>query len=180
MSSWSKTTSKSFVTKGAVELGQLLVTKLFETVLLHEDITQLEQKNSSPWYTCDLSLHQVSAMYVHYFWKYEHFSERHFHFLALKFCGNVIITILVALFCWGIKATRKLRTSISWLMYGRCTFRAARGIGNFIAKTRNWQFNYCTQMLVHFQGRTRDWQFYWWNEEMKVNYFNQMILCSYE
>ena len=78
------------------------------------------------------------------------------------------------------KALGKSKTSISWLMYGRCTFRAARGIDNFIAKTRNWQFNYCTQMLVHFQGRTRDWQFYWWNEEMKVNYFNQMIGGSYE
>ena len=78
------------------------------------------------------------------------------------------------------KALGKSKTSISWLMYGRCTFRAVRGIGNFIAKTRNWQFNYCTQMLVHFQGRTRDWQFYWWNEEMKVNYFNQMIGGSYE
>ena len=57
-----------------------LATKLLHTVLFREDITQLEQKNSSPWYTCDLSLHQVSAISVHYFWRYEHFTERHFHF----------------------------------------------------------------------------------------------------
>ena len=44
-----------------------LVTKLFEVVLLHEDITQQEQKNSSHWYTCDLSPHRVSVMLVHYF-----------------------------------------------------------------------------------------------------------------
>ena len=57
-----------------------LATKLFEVVLLHKDITQLEQKNSSPWYTCDQSLHRVSAISVHYFLRYEHFTERHFHF----------------------------------------------------------------------------------------------------
>ena len=39
-----------------------LVTKLFEVVLLHEDVTQLEQKKSRPWYTCGLSPHRVSAM----------------------------------------------------------------------------------------------------------------------
>ena len=44
-----------------------LVMKLFEVVLLHEDIIQLEQKNSSHWYTCNLSPHRVSAMFVHYF-----------------------------------------------------------------------------------------------------------------
>ena len=42
------------------------MTKLFEVVLLHGDITQRDLKNSSPWYTCDLSPHQVSAMLVHY------------------------------------------------------------------------------------------------------------------
>ena len=57
-----------------------LATKLLHTVLFHEDITQLEQKNSSPWYTCDRSLHRVSVISVHYFWRYEHFTERHFHF----------------------------------------------------------------------------------------------------
>ena len=40
----------------------------------------MDLKNSSPWYTCDLSLHRVSAMSVHYFWRYKHFSERHFNF----------------------------------------------------------------------------------------------------
>ena len=44
-----------------------LVTKLFEVVLLHEDVTQPELKKSSPLYTCDLSLHRVSALSVHYF-----------------------------------------------------------------------------------------------------------------
>ena len=39
-----------------------------------------------------------------------------------------------------------------------CTLRAERGIGNFINNTRNWKFNSCTQMLVHFQGWTRNWQ----------------------
>ena len=45
----------------------------------HEDITPLEQKRSSP-YTCDLNLHRASAMLVHYFWRYEHFSVRQFDF----------------------------------------------------------------------------------------------------
>ena len=57
-----------------------LATKHFEVVLLRKDITQLEQKNSSPWYTCDQSLHRVSAISVHYFWRYEHFTEHHYHF----------------------------------------------------------------------------------------------------
>ena len=48
-------------------ISSLLVTKRFEVALLHEYITQLEQKNSSHWYTCDLSPHRVSAMQVHYF-----------------------------------------------------------------------------------------------------------------
>ena len=39
-----------------------LVTKLFEVVLVNEDVTRPELKNSSPWCTCDLSLNQVSAM----------------------------------------------------------------------------------------------------------------------
>ena len=39
-----------------------------------------EAKNSSPWYICDQSLHWVSAISVHYFWRYEHFTERHFQF----------------------------------------------------------------------------------------------------
>ena len=43
------------------------VTKLFEVVLLHEDIAQRELKNPSPWYTCDLSPPQVSDMSVHCF-----------------------------------------------------------------------------------------------------------------
>ena len=57
-----------------------LVTKLYEVVLLREDLTQRDLKNSRPWYTCDLSLHRVSAMSVHYFWRYEHVTENHFHF----------------------------------------------------------------------------------------------------
>ena len=32
--------------------------KLFEVILLHEDITQRELKKSSPRYTCDLSPHR--------------------------------------------------------------------------------------------------------------------------
>ena len=64
-----------------------LVTKLFEVVVLHEDITQRDLKNSSHWCTCDLSPHRVLAMSVHYFWRYEHFSECHFYFLALRFCS---------------------------------------------------------------------------------------------
>ena len=55
-----------------------------------------------------------------------------------------------SLILWGIKATRKLWTSLSWLMYGLCTLRAEWGIGNCIAKMRNWRFNYCIQMLMHF------------------------------
>ena len=62
-----------------------LVTKLFLVVLIHKNITQLDLKKSRPWYTCDLSLHQVSAMSVHYLWRYEHFSERHFSFLWSDF-----------------------------------------------------------------------------------------------
>ena len=52
-----------------------LGTKLCEVVLFHEDITQLEQKNSSHCYTCGLRPHRVSAMSVHYFWRYKQFSE---------------------------------------------------------------------------------------------------------
>ena len=40
-------------------------TKLLQVV--HEDITLLDLKKSSPRYTFDLSRHQVSAMSVHYF-----------------------------------------------------------------------------------------------------------------
>ena len=32
-----------------------MVTKLLEVVLLHEDITQLDEKTSSPWYTPSFS-----------------------------------------------------------------------------------------------------------------------------
>ena len=42
-----------------------LATKLFEVVLLHEDITQRDLKNSSPW--CDKSVHHVLVISVHYF-----------------------------------------------------------------------------------------------------------------
>ena len=45
------------------------------------------RKKSMPWYTSDLSWHRVSAIWVLYFWSYEHFSERHFRFLALRFWG---------------------------------------------------------------------------------------------
>ena len=48
-------------------IRSLLVTKFFEVVLLHEDITQRDLKNSSPWYTCGLGPPQVLAMSVHYF-----------------------------------------------------------------------------------------------------------------
>ena len=65
-----------------------LVTKLLHTVLFHEDITQLEQKKSNPWYTCDWSLHRVSSISAHYFWRYEHFTERHFHF-----CGLILLLV---------------------------------------------------------------------------------------
>ena len=57
-----------------------LVTKLFEVVLLHEGIIERNLKNSSPWYTWGLGPHRVLAMSVHYFWRYKHFSEHHFHF----------------------------------------------------------------------------------------------------
>ena len=46
-----------------------LAMKLLHIVLLHEDNTQQDLKNSSPMYTCDKNLHQLSAMLVHYFWK---------------------------------------------------------------------------------------------------------------
>ena len=36
-----------------------LATKLLHVLLFLEDNTQRDLKNSSPWYTCDLSLHQV-------------------------------------------------------------------------------------------------------------------------
>ena len=39
-----------------------LVTKLSEVVWLDEDVTQPDLKKSSPWYTWDLSLCQVSAL----------------------------------------------------------------------------------------------------------------------
>ena len=48
-------------------------------VFFHEDITQQDLKNASPWYTCHKSLHKVPAMLVHYFWRYEHFSRDHFY-----------------------------------------------------------------------------------------------------
>ena len=63
----------------------ILATKLLYVILFHEDITQQDLKISSPWYTCDKSLHQVSTMSVHYFWRYDHFSERHFYFLWSDF-----------------------------------------------------------------------------------------------
>ena len=71
------------------------------------------------------------------------------------------ITYPSSLILWGIKTTRKLWTTLSWLMYGLCTLRAEWGIGNCIAKMRNWRFNYRIQMLMHFQGRVRNWQFYY-------------------
>ena len=55
-----------------------LATKLLHVVLFHDDITQRDLKKSSSWYTSDPSLNRVSAMSVHYFWRNEHFSERHF------------------------------------------------------------------------------------------------------
>ena len=71
-----------------------LATKLLHVVLFHEDITQLEQKKSSPWYTCNESLHQVLAMLVHYFWRFKHFSERHFYFSLSDFvaCSRYLWT----------------------------------------------------------------------------------------
>ena len=57
-----------------------LATQLLHIILFHDDIMQLDLKKFSPWYTCDTSLHRVSAISVHYFWRYEHFSERHFYF----------------------------------------------------------------------------------------------------
>ena len=78
-----------FQTKFSVQRGccirSPLARKLLHVFLFHEDNTQRDLNNSSPWYACDLSLHWVSAMYVHYFWRYEHFSERQRHFLALRF-----------------------------------------------------------------------------------------------
>ena len=106
-------------------------------------------------------------------------------------------TILVALFCWGIRllgnfehrfrdlctagALSGPREELAILLLKRgidnliivlkcsCTFRAERGIGNFNAKTWNWPFYYCTHMLVHFQGQTRNWQFYYLSRIEKRN-----------
>ena len=75
----------SYIVQRGCCIRSPLVTKLFEVVLFREDVTQRELKNSSHWNTCDLSPHRVSAMSVHYFWRYEHFSERQRHFLALRF-----------------------------------------------------------------------------------------------
>ena len=57
-----------------VEMGQRgccirspLAAKLLHVVLFHDYITQPDIKKSSPFHTCDLSLHWVSAMSVHYF-----------------------------------------------------------------------------------------------------------------
>ena len=55
-----------FMERGCSGLSHL-VTKVLLVVLLQEDITDRDLKKSRPWYTCDLSLHQVSAMSVHYF-----------------------------------------------------------------------------------------------------------------
>ena len=57
-----------------------LATKLLHIVLYQDDITQPDLKKSSPWRTCDLSLYKVTAIFVHYFWRYEQFSERHLNF----------------------------------------------------------------------------------------------------
>ena len=56
-----------------------------EVRLFHRSKTEGSKKKSSPWYTCELSLYQVSAISVHYFWRYELLSERHFHFLRSDF-----------------------------------------------------------------------------------------------
>ena len=60
-----------------------LATKLLHGVLFPEDITQQDLKNLALGiqFTCDKKLHQVSAMSVHYFWSFEHFS-----FFVVWFC----------------------------------------------------------------------------------------------
>ena len=60
------TLENCFLSKGLFHYVTL-ATKRLHIVLFHKDITQLEQKNSSYWYICNLSPHRVSAMLVHYF-----------------------------------------------------------------------------------------------------------------
>ena len=86
---WESWTQKMDATSGhTIQRGYCirspLVTKHFEVVILHEDITQRDLKNSRPWYICDISSHLVLAMSVNYFWRYEYFSERQRHLLALR------------------------------------------------------------------------------------------------
>ena len=71
--------NKWYLVENICCIASPLATKLLHIVLFHEDITQLKQKNYSRWYTRDLSLHWVSAMLVHYFYRYENFSVPHFH-----------------------------------------------------------------------------------------------------
>ena len=75
-----------------------LATKFLHVFLFHEDITQKDLKNSRLWYTCGLSPHRVLAISVHYFWRYEHFSERQKKWrkekcsYLLKWCTDMAIT----------------------------------------------------------------------------------------
>ena len=119
--------------KGAVTLGSPMVTKLLQVLLLLEDITQRDRIKSSPWYTCNISWHQVSAMSVHYFSRYEHFLCA-ISIVALRFCTffhhkhltntvigcvNIDTTILVR--CLWRKNLQNLSTKNGngvWKMFG--------------------------------------------------------------
>ena len=84
-----------------------LATKLLHVVLIHEDITQHYLKKSS---LGDKSLRQVLAMLVHYFWRHEHFSECHFHFLWSDFvvCSRNHWTTRLANWNWAWQQQQNL------------------------------------------------------------------------
>ena len=89
-----------------------LATKLLHVVLFCEDNTQRDLKKSSPWYTCDLSLHRVSAMSVHCFGRYEHVTEPHFHFLWSDFvaCSRNLWTTQIPCNNYNYSEYRVLKT----------------------------------------------------------------------
>ena len=83
----------------------------------------LTLKKFNPWYTCDLSLHQVSAMSMSYFERYEHFSVPHFHFLGSHF-GTDRKSLTTIIFCQN-----KIWSKIFGDFWQRFWFPPSRGIG---------------------------------------------------
>ena len=73
--------------------------RLAKTLVDHYFLPKPQLQPSNAWYTCNLSPHRVLAMSVHYFWRYEHFSERHFHFRHSDFVADVMWRVGGAEYC---------------------------------------------------------------------------------